>query len=131
MTRRISRAPWQAPRPVPRKEEIDPKLRRQVRDRAKGCCELCAQPLGPVFQCHHRKLRSRGGQDSICNLVALDGRCHNRVHGHPAWATENGWMVASTDDPATVPVALHDRAWRLLSRSGTYVDLESGEQVSA
>lgn len=131
MSRRIHRAPWQTPRPLPRKDEIDPQLRQQVRDRALGCCELCAQPLGAIFQCHHRKLRSRGGQDSVCNLVALHGKCHNRVHGHPAWATEQGFMVASTDDPATIPVALHGRAWRLLTLAGGYQDADTGEAVSA
>lgn len=128
MTRRLQRAPWQAPKPAVtvKGSTIDPKLRELVRLRANGCCELCGERLPAHWECHHRKLRSRGGQDSAANLLALDFGCHRRVHGHPKWSESQGFMVASTEDPATEPFALHGRAWRLLTTAGTYRDAESG-----
>lgn len=118
----IQAQPWKRRvKPVARPgSTIDAALRQTVRSRAGGRCELCAEPLGAAFECHHRKLRSRGGLDSACNLLALDGLCHRRVHSHVTWATEHGFLVAGHDDPATVPVAVHLTGWRLLTPSGTY-----------
>ena len=123
MTRAIRRAPWQRPRPVVTKRGslIDPALRDLVRTRAGGLCECCGDRLSPIFQCHHRKLRSRGGQDSAANLVALCGLCHRRVHSHVAWATDQGFIVSANDDPASVAVAVHLSSWRLLTPDGKYV----------
>lgn len=111
----IDRAPWQRPKPVAHYgKEIDQKLREQVFTRANYLCECCGEPLG------------RADQDSVCNLVALHSLCHRRIHDHPAWATEHGFMVPTSDDPATVAIALHCAAWRLLSLSGGYIDAETG-----
>jgi 5-methylcytosine-specific restriction endonuclease McrA len=119
----IARAPWRIERPrIAKTGFIDPALRCVVRDRADGCCELCGERLGPVFECHHRKLRSRGGQDSAANLLALCSTCHRRCHEHVAWATEQGFIVASHDDPQFVPVALHLSSWVTLHHDGTYRD---------
>lgn len=122
--RRITRAPWQRPRPAVtlRGSAIDPALRAVVRARANGMCECCGCLLGGAFQCHHRKLRSRGGQDSAANLLALCGPCHRRVHGHPAWASEHGFMVSAFEDPAQVPVAVRCERWQLLVPDGTYAE---------
>lgn len=115
----IRPAPWERRPPrVPYAKQIDPALRAEVHRRAGGRCELCAQQLGHVWEAHHRKLRSRGGQDSVCNLVALCPTCHRRCHSHNLWATEQGFIVSSYDDPATVPVALHLDRWVLLTLTG-------------
>lgn len=115
----IRQAPWERRAPkVPYTAQIDPKLRAEVHGRAGGRCELCGEALGPAWQAHHRKFRSRGGQDSVCNLVALHPMCHRRVHGHSLWATEQGFIVSSYDDPASVPVALHLERWVLLTLHG-------------
>jgi hypothetical protein len=117
----IERAPWRIERPrIAKAGFIDPALRAVVRDRAGGCCELCGERLGAEFQCHHRKLRAQGGQDSAANLVALHGLCHRRCHSHRVWAEEHGFIVASHDDPQTTPVALHLARWVLLHHDGTY-----------
>lgn len=119
----IKAAPWERKPPrVPHAREIDPALRAEVRERAGGRCELCSEPLGRTWEAHHRKLRSRGGQDSACNLVALCHLCHRRCHSHVAWAEEHGFIVASYDDPATVPLALHLDRWVLVTLRG-YRDL--------
>jgi hypothetical protein len=128
----IQRHPWQAPMPRVnhRGSTIDTELRALVYRRAGGLCECCGERLRLAdYQCHHRKLRSRGGQDSAANLCALHGRCHTRVHGHPAWATEHGFQVPSGDDPAMVAIALHGAAWRLLTPTGNYRDAETGGVV--
>lgn len=125
--RRIGRAPWQRPKPAVTRfgSTIDPELRALIRERAGGRCECCGDRLSPIFQAHHRKLRSRGGQDSAANLVALCGLCHKRVHSHVTWATEHGFMVASSDDPALVPVAVRCESWQLLGYDGTYKTTEA------
>lgn len=125
--RRIGRAPWQRPKPAVTRfgSTIDPELRALIRERAGGGCECCGDRLSPIFQAHHRKLRSRGGQDSAANLVALCGLCHKRVHSHVTWATEHGFMVASSDDPALVPVAVRCESWQLLAFAGTYQTAET------
>jgi hypothetical protein len=129
VTRAIHRAPWQTPPPrlTLRGSTIDPELRRLVHARANGMCECCGERLGGDWQAHHRKLRSRGGQDSACNLVALHPLCHRRVHSHVKWATDHGFQVPSTEDPATYAVAVHCSAWRLLNHDGTYTDAETGD----
>ena len=127
MTRRLSRAPWQRPKPAVtvHGSTIDPKLRALVRDRAGGMCECCGDRLSAIFQCHHRKLRSRGGQDSACNLVALCGLCHRRLHSHVRFATEHGFIVSAYDDPASVPLLLHLDRSVFLAIDGTYKAAEA------
>lgn len=124
----ITRQPWQRPKPAVTLHGslIDPKLRALVYSRAAGNCECCGGGLGGDWQAHHRKLRSRGGQDSAANLVAVHPLCHRRIHGHPKWAEEHGFMCPSYEDPATYAVAIHGLAWRLLTATGTYLDAETG-----
>jgi hypothetical protein len=121
--RQLRRAPWQRPKPAVtvRGSTIDPALRALVRDRAGGMCECCGDRLSPIFQAHHRKLRSRGGQDSAANLAALCGLCHRRVHSHVTWATEQGFIVSAFEDPARVPMAVRCEDWRYLTPEGHYL----------
>ena len=89
-------------------------------------CECCGVRIGArSYQCHHRKLRSRGGQDSAANLAALCALCHRRVHNHPAWATEQGFMLLSTDDPARMPMAVRCESWQFLTVEGGYKAAEA------
>ncbi len=84
---------------------MDPTLRSSIFDRSEGTCDLCGRAVDPnAWECHHRKLRSRGGRDSHANLVCLHPGCHAWVHQNPIEATENGFMVPSGADPAAVPV---------------------------
>lgn len=119
----MTRRPWK-PKPQPlvtvRGSTIDPKLRALVRTRAGNACECCAENLRGPWECHHRKLRSRGGQDSAANLLALCGHCHRRIHGHPSWAEDNGFMVRSYEDPKDVPVSIRCETARYLTVDGLY-----------
>lgn len=103
-------------------------LRLAVLARAGGRCDHCGLLLGDVWECHHRKLRSRGGRDDMTNLVALHLSCHELAHGNPAWAEERGLIVASHADPAGVPVLRHGRARQLPTPGGWIAaDLTTGD----
>lgn len=117
------RVPWsQRPKTekVAKAGFIDPKLRRAVYERAGGNCEFCGERLEGAWECHHRRLRSRGGQDSVCNLVALHHFCHRRLHSHNRFATEHGFVVSAYDDPAFVPLFLNLDRHVLLTSQGGY-----------
>jgi hypothetical protein len=122
------RVPWsQRPKTekVAKAGFIDPKLRRAVFERAGGCCEFCADRLEGSWECHHRKLRSRGGLDSACNLIALHHFCHRRLHSHNRFATEHGFVVSTYDDPMTAPLNLRlDGSPVLLTADGCYRHIE-------
>lgn len=93
-------------------------VRNTVLDRANGLCEGCGAATN--LELHHRKFRSRGGQHSASNIIALCGwgnhtGCHGKAHSaNPP----EGWAVHSWDHPAIEPVALH-RGRVLLHDDGT------------
>lgn len=99
--------------------------RELVWERSGGRCEKCGLALGDIWECHHRKLRSQGGDDSVCNLLALHGDCHNAgspgsVHSRPGLSYGAGYLVRRYLDPRDVPVLLHGRRWVLLTIQGGY-----------
>lgn len=51
---------------------------------------------------HHRKLRSRGGDNSLSNLRAVCLNCHDIIHANPELATQTGWLVSSWDNPESI-----------------------------
>lgn len=123
----LTRRPWKAkvkPLVTIHGSTIDPALRALVKARAGGRCECCAERLPAHYECHHRKLRSRGGQDSATNLVALCNECHRRIHGHVKWATGHGFIVSAYDDPMVVPVAIYGTDLRFLTVDGFYKNVE-------
>lgn len=76
-----------------------------IYERAHGMCERCGTGIWfTTYEAHHRKLRSRGGDDSPENLAALCSRCHSHVHANPAEATRDGFMVPSWADPKDIPI---------------------------
>ena len=93
------------------KVNVDKKIVEKVLERAKGYCEKCGQ-YGEDMALHHRKLKSRGGIDSVANLMVVHHKCHNlgtdSIHSNPATAQVNGWMVPSWADPADYPIKLPD-----------------------
>lgn len=123
----IPSRPFATPKPKrAHRSDIAPELREAVYARARGLCELCGERLDQPWQAHHRKLKSRGGQDSVSNLAALHPLCHRRVHGHVTWATEAGFLVPSQQDPSRARMALHGETWVLLRVDGTYGVLGGG-----
>jgi 5-methylcytosine-specific restriction endonuclease McrA len=57
---------------------LDKVIREQVWQRSKGYCEMCGISMDKQdFAIHHRKLKSRGGKDTMSNLIAVHHGCHN------------------------------------------------------
>jgi len=82
---------------------------------------------------HHRRRRSQGGQDSVENLVLLCGSgttgCHGWVHAHPADARTAGFLVASWDDPAPIPIRT-PRGWALIGETYEWIDRKPAEPMT-
>lgn len=105
-------------------------LRRDVWERDGMRCVLCGWMVSlEAAEVHHRKLRSRGGQDDHPTCLTLCSRCHkDRVHAFPVWATVVGLMVPAWADPTDWPVLLgFDRSgggallWQVPAPDGTWV----------
>lgn len=101
-----------------------------VIQRAGGYCEKCGRPASESMALHHRKLRSRGGKDSVSNLIYVHHGCHNlnsdSIHSQPSYATDKGWMVSSWDDPATSPMVLPDGRLVILGENGKITEIKEG-----
>ncbi len=85
-------------KPIPRK------IRLAVKDRDVACVAGGCPLSDHGWHCHHRKLRSQGGDNSMSNLIALCGLHHHAVHHAPQLAYELGYLVRSWDDPALVQI---------------------------
>ena len=107
---------------------IPRKVRDTVVDRADGCCERCGQ-WAEGGSLHHRKLRSQGGQNTVENLVLLDGSgvtgCHGWAHDNRRDAAALGFVVSAWEDPAVVPVLVWGWGRVLLDDEGSYVPVGS------
>ncbi|WP_224778755.1 hypothetical protein [Leucobacter sp. Psy1] len=79
-----------------------------MRDRDRSALSDVPKQSGFGWSHHHRKFRSRGGDDSPANLVGLLGtgttQEHNWVHTNILQATVLGYAVPSWADPATTPI---------------------------
>jgi hypothetical protein len=92
---------------------LDEHLRTAIHDRSRGRCDMCGQPVNPDrWECHHRLLRSQGGEDSHANLICLHTHCHGQVHHRPAWSYRNGLLVPSWARPEEWPVLRHGIKWQ-------------------
>jgi HNH endonuclease len=65
-------------------------------------CRVCGGHRAEV--CHHRKLRSQGGDHSWSNLVPLCWWHHEAIHRNPAVAHATGYIVLRNEDPRRVPM---------------------------
>jgi len=96
-----------------------------VQGRAGGFCEVCGSPAQESMAFHHRKLRSRGGKNSVSNLIYIHHGCHNlksiSIHMNPELATEKGHMVPSWFEPSEYPFAKPDGTLVLLQDDGTVI----------
>ena len=101
-----------------------------VIQRAGGYCEKCGRPASDSMALHHRKLKSRGGKDSVSNLIHVHHECHNlgtdSIHLNPGYAGAKGWMVASWQDPAEVPMFMPDGRLVILEEDGKITTPKEG-----
>lgn len=94
--------------------------RKIVRDRSQGRCEI---GIGCVAtEQHHRRNRSQGGSWKPSNLLHLCHVHHSHVTTNPQAAREQGWAVASHQDPAHTPVWLAGRGFAFLTDDGSIYD---------
>lgn len=99
-TKGLKRSPIKSRGPT---KDIPPKTRKAVERRSKGLCEIEHEDCtGVAVSMHHRKLR-RHGDHRACNLIHLCQVMHGYIHDHTWVAYQEGWLVHSTDDPATIP----------------------------
>lgn len=100
-----------------------------VLERAGYYCEVCGKS-GDNFALHHRKLKSQGGKDEPCNLIAVHHKCHNlgtdSIHLNPKRSVENGWIVPSWAEPSEFPLRLSDGSKVLLDNEGSYITMKEG-----
>ncbi|OOB90335.1 HNH endonuclease [Rathayibacter sp. VKM Ac-2630] len=107
--------PKPAPRPKSRPEPVPIGVQLAVEARSGGMCEGCG--LHRATEKHHRKFRSRGGEDTVENLLDLCGSgnhsgCHGAAHGArpaPERCEAIGWEVRTDEDPLDVPVPYRGR----------------------
>jgi hypothetical protein len=107
-----------------KKTTIKKDIINKVIERANGYCEVCGLALTD-YALHHRKLKSRGGKDSVSNLMVVHHSCHNlgtaSIHLNPETATERGYMVSSWSEPEDVAVRQPDGIMVLFKNNGQKV----------
>lgn len=52
----------------------------EVYERDKGCCVNCGRYVAEGTKPHHVLFKSRGGGDTVDNMVMLCNECHFKVH---------------------------------------------------
>ena len=106
---------------------IDKKVVEIVHRRAAGYCEVCGRVAESTMALHHRKLKSRGGKDTVSNLIWIHHGCHNlntdSIHNHPEKSQQLGHMVGSWQEPEDVPFTLSDGTYALLINDGSLLRL--------
>ena len=106
-------------------------MKQQVVDivlaRAGHYFEACGNPCAE-FALHHRRLKSQGGKDEPCNLIAVHHKCHNlgtdSIHLNPKRSMEMGWIVPSYAKPNEWPLILSEGSKVLLDNHGSYINYE-------
>lgn len=106
-----------------------------VHERAQGYCERCGRFTRTEL--HHRLYRSRGGQHTAANLIAVCGwgnhtGCHGFAHSGAA-AEVDGVSLRSGRNPLLVPVKLAAPGgkfrWFLLDDRGIQTYLPTDDAV--
>lgn len=114
-----------------KKKKIKQEIVNKVIERASGYCEKCGKPAAESMALHHRKLKSRGGQDSVANLIWVHHECHNlgtnSIHANPSYSTDKGWMVGSWQEPSECPFVKPDGTIILLHEDGNTSVLMEGD----
>jgi hypothetical protein len=69
--------------------KCSPQMRKLLKDYQR-VCEVCGKEQST--QIHHKKGRGK----LLCEkkfFLAIDDSCHRRIHEHPAWAYEMGYLI--------------------------------------
>lgn len=110
---------------------MDKKVVKIVEDRAGNYCEVCGSVALPSMALHHRKLKSRGGQDTPSNLIKIHHGCHNlntdSIHLNPAKAEAKGWLCPSWREPNEHPFVKPDGTIILLQDDGSEFIMMEGD----
>lgn len=101
---------------------------RAVATRSGGICERCMVEV--AIHMHHRKFRSRGGMDTVSNIVHLCQTCHLWAHSEGIEATDNGWAIATGGNPEGLAIHVGE-SWFFLQESGRRIRCTSVEAVTA
>lgn len=77
------------------------RLREAVYGRSLGMDDLSGDwvAFDGAWSPHHRRLKSRGGPDSLANLLLLSDRSHRAVHASPAWSYARGFLIPNGFSP--------------------------------
>lgn len=106
---------------------MDKEIVEIVQERAGSYCEVCGGVTEESMALHHRKLKSRGGKDSVANLIWIHHGCHNlktdSIHLNPEMAERKGWIIASWQEPEETPFFKPDGSIVLLTNEGTTISL--------
>jgi hypothetical protein len=83
----------------------------------------------PGYSCHHRRLRSGGGPDTLDNRIMLCGSgttgCHGYVHSNRLEAGIGGWIVSRYGPgPGDVAVCHHQLGPVYLTEDGQLITSE-------
>lgn len=81
-------------------EEVRMAVRRRSGGRCEARTEMCN---GQPAHLHHRKLRRFRDNTLACALFVC-APCHTHIHANPSKSRLMGWLVASYEDPAEIPV---------------------------
>jgi 5-methylcytosine-specific restriction endonuclease McrA len=81
--------------PRPPRRIVDPDAYREFHAQNLSCVS-CGLLSGMIIEAHHVLLKSRGGDDTVDNLVALCRNCHRAFHGTPYMdmtvRIDSGWV---------------------------------------
>lgn len=77
---------------------MDPRLRQEVFDRAKGRCIRCGKRCDVDGVVHHLKPKGMGGSKdprahAITNLALAHDACHKEIHSRVKESYEHGWLL--------------------------------------
>ncbi len=110
-------------------------VRQAVLARERFRCARCNRPLDlyPGYSLQHRRARQgtdrRPDTHTAVNLIALCGSgvsyCHGWIESHPNDARTEGMRVWQCENPAEVPVILHDGRRVLLAPDFTYAEVST------
>lgn len=101
-----------------------------VEARAGDYCEVCGRSASESMALHHRKLKSRGGQDTASNLIRVHHSCHNlateSIHSQVEYSENKGWICPSWREPTEHPFVRPDGSIVLLQDDGSATTLWEG-----